>query len=29
LRIQVRLLEALDNTPVLDVKPVLDKVSER
>jgi tRNA-Thr(GGU) m(6)t(6)A37 methyltransferase TsaA len=29
LRIQVRLLEALDKTPVLDVKPVLDKVSER
>jgi tRNA (Thr-GGU) A37 N-methylase len=29
LRIQVRLLEALDKTPVLDVKPVLDKVTER
>jgi tRNA-Thr(GGU) m(6)t(6)A37 methyltransferase TsaA len=29
LRIQVRLLEALDKTPVLDVKPVLDQVTER
>ncbi len=29
LRIQVRPLEALDQTPVIDVKPVLDKTSER
>jgi tRNA-Thr(GGU) m(6)t(6)A37 methyltransferase TsaA len=29
LRMQVRLLEALDKTPVLDVKPVLDKATER
>jgi len=29
LRILVRPLEALDNTPVLDVKPVLDAATER
>ena len=29
LRIQVGGLEALDGTPVLDVKPVLDKTAER
>ncbi len=29
LRILVRPLEALDKTPVLDVKPVLDKIAER
>jgi len=29
LRILVRPLEALDKTPVLDVKPVLDKATER
>lgn len=29
LRIGVRPLEALDKTPVIDVKPVLDPVSER
>jgi tRNA-Thr(GGU) m(6)t(6)A37 methyltransferase TsaA len=29
LRICVRPLEALDQTPVIDVKPVLDRVSER
>jgi tRNA-Thr(GGU) m(6)t(6)A37 methyltransferase TsaA len=29
LRILVRHLEALDNTPILDVKPVLDKSAER
>jgi tRNA-Thr(GGU) m(6)t(6)A37 methyltransferase TsaA len=29
LRIQVRPLEALDGTPVLDIKPVLDAVAER
>jgi tRNA-Thr(GGU) m(6)t(6)A37 methyltransferase TsaA len=29
LRILVRPLEALDKTPVLDVKPVLDKTTER
>lgn len=29
LRIRVRLLEALEKTPVLDVKPVLDKATER
>jgi len=29
LRVKVRPLEALDNTPVLDVKPVLDKATER
>ena len=29
LRILVRPLEALDGTPVLDVKPVLDQASER
>jgi tRNA-Thr(GGU) m(6)t(6)A37 methyltransferase TsaA len=29
LRILVRPLEALDKTPVLDVKPVLDKAAER
>ncbi len=28
-RLQVRNLEALDGTPVLDVKPVLGDVSER
>jgi tRNA-Thr(GGU) m(6)t(6)A37 methyltransferase TsaA len=28
LRIQVRNLEALDRTPILDLKPVLDDVSE-
>jgi tRNA (Thr-GGU) A37 N-methylase len=27
-RIQVRNLEALDGTPVLDVKPVLDRTLE-
>jgi tRNA-Thr(GGU) m(6)t(6)A37 methyltransferase TsaA len=29
LRIQVSPLEALDGTPVIDVKPVLDKIAER
>jgi len=29
LRVRVRNLEALDGTPVLDVKPVLDRDSER
>jgi tRNA-Thr(GGU) m(6)t(6)A37 methyltransferase TsaA len=29
LRIQVQPLEALDKTPVIDVKPVLDPVAER
>ena len=29
LRIQVAGLEALDGTPVIDVKPVLDKMAER
>jgi tRNA-Thr(GGU) m(6)t(6)A37 methyltransferase TsaA len=29
LRIQVRPLEALDKTPVIDLKPVLDKIAER
>jgi len=29
LRIQVAALEALDGTPVIDVKPVLDKMAER
>lgn len=29
LRIRVRPLEALHKTPVLDVKPVLDKITER
>ena len=29
LRIQVRPLEALDKTPVIDVKPVLDAAAER
>jgi tRNA-Thr(GGU) m(6)t(6)A37 methyltransferase TsaA len=29
LRVQVRNLEALDGTPILDVKPVLDPVHER
>lgn len=29
LRIQVDALEALDGTPVVDVKPVLDKTAER
>ena len=29
LRIQVRPLEALDKTPVLDIKPVLDRNTER
>ena len=29
LRVLVRPLEALDKTPVLDVKPVLDKTAER
>jgi tRNA-Thr(GGU) m(6)t(6)A37 methyltransferase TsaA len=29
LRIQVGALEALDGTPVIDVKPVLDKTAER
>jgi tRNA-Thr(GGU) m(6)t(6)A37 methyltransferase TsaA len=29
LRVQVRPLEALDQTPVIDVKPVLDRISER
>jgi tRNA-Thr(GGU) m(6)t(6)A37 methyltransferase TsaA len=29
LRILVRPLEALDRTPVIDIKPVLDKTSER
>jgi len=29
LRILVRPLEALDKTPILDVKPVLDKITER
>jgi tRNA-Thr(GGU) m(6)t(6)A37 methyltransferase TsaA len=28
-RVQVRNLEALDGTPVLDVKPVLDAIDER
>jgi tRNA (Thr-GGU) A37 N-methylase len=28
-RILVRPLEALDQTPVIDVKPVLDKILER
>lgn len=28
-RIQVRPLEALDKTPILDVKPALDKATER
>jgi tRNA (Thr-GGU) A37 N-methylase len=28
-RIQVRNLEALDRTPILDVKPVLDRSRER
>jgi len=29
LRVLVRPLEALDKTPILDVKPVLDKTTER
>jgi len=29
LRVQVESLEALDGTPVIDVKPVLDKTAER
>ena len=29
LRIQVNELEALDRTPVIDIKPVLDRVAER
>jgi tRNA (Thr-GGU) A37 N-methylase len=29
LRIQVGGLEALDGTPVIDVKPVLDRTAER
>jgi tRNA-Thr(GGU) m(6)t(6)A37 methyltransferase TsaA len=29
LRVRVRPLEALDKTPILDVKPVLDKTTER
>jgi len=29
LRVLVRPLEALDKTPVLDIKPVLDKTTER
>jgi tRNA-Thr(GGU) m(6)t(6)A37 methyltransferase TsaA len=29
LRILVRPLEALDQTPIIDVKPVLDKIAER
>ena len=29
LRVQVGALEALDGTPVIDVKPVLDKTAER
>jgi tRNA-Thr(GGU) m(6)t(6)A37 methyltransferase TsaA len=29
LRIQVQSLEALDKTPVIDVKPVLDRATER
>lgn len=29
LRIQVGSLEALDGTPVIDVKPVLDRIAER
>jgi tRNA-Thr(GGU) m(6)t(6)A37 methyltransferase TsaA len=29
LRIQVNELEALDGTPVIDIKPVLDRVAER
>ena len=29
LRIQVAGLEALDRTPVIDVKPVLDRTAER
>ncbi len=29
LRIQVDGLEALDGTPVIDVKPVLDSIAER
>ena len=29
LRIQVQPLEALDKTPVIDVKPVLDQATER
>ncbi len=29
LRVMVRPLEALDKTPVLDIKPVLDKTTER
>ena len=29
LRVQVDGLEALDGTPVIDVKPVLDKTAER
>jgi len=29
LRIQVRPLEALDKTPVIDIKPVLDNIAER
>jgi len=29
LRILVRPLEALDGTPIIDVKPVLDKIAER
>ena len=29
LRIQVRPLEALDKTPVIDIKPVLDQTTER
>jgi tRNA (Thr-GGU) A37 N-methylase len=28
-RIRVRNLEALDGTPVLDVKPVLEEIAER
>ncbi len=29
LRVQVDALEALDGTPVIDVKPVLDRTAER
>jgi tRNA (Thr-GGU) A37 N-methylase len=29
LRVRVRPLEALDGTPVVDVKPVLDRIDDR
>jgi tRNA (Thr-GGU) A37 N-methylase len=29
LRVQVRNLEAIDGTPIVDVKPVLGEISER